>query len=128
MLDICVLNFVKEKKKYLYKIIFRRRGRMNAALYATRMGMRTAARRTAMQSRNVNTNQAQSALSGAWNAILSRNFSYVTFIVLGAITVETIYGGVTTGLWKAMNSGKLYDDIDWSKFVEEEEDEDEDDE
>ena len=101
---------------------------MNAALYATRMGMRTAARRTAMQSRNVNTNQAQSALSGAWNAILSRNFSYVTFIVLGAITVETIYGGVTTGLWKAMNSGKLYDDIDWSKFVEEEEDEDEDDE
>ena len=104
---------------------------MNAALFATRVGLRNAARTTGsrIQRRNVNTKEAQSALSGAWNTIVSRNFSYVTFIVLGAITVETIYGGVTTGLWKAMNSGKLYEDIDWTKFAEvEEEEEDEDDE
>ena len=79
---------------------------MNAALYASRLGARSAVKRSfTIQRRNVNTNQAQSAMSGAWNAIVSRNFSYVTFIVLGAITIETIYGGVTTGLWKAMNRG-----------------------
>ena len=101
---------------------------MNAALYATRLGVRTATRATAIQRRHVNTKEAQSAMSGAWNAIVSRNFSYVTFIVLGAITIETIYGGVTTGMWKAMNRGKLYSDIDWTKFVEKEEEEEEDDE
>jgi len=70
-----------------------------------------------------------SGMSEAWNAILSRNFSYITFIVLGAITVETIYGGVTNGLWNGMNRGKLYKDIDWSKFkAADDEEEDEDDE
>ena len=70
------------------------------------MGMQTpCVTMTAMQSRNVNTNQAPECVVWAWNAILSRNFSCVTFIVLGAITVETIYGG-SGGFVKAMNSGK----------------------
>lgn len=104
----------------------REKRKMNAALYAARHAGRTAFGRNAMLGRRQRSNK--SAVMNAWNAILSRNFSYITFIVLGAITLETIYGSATNGLWKVMNRGKLYQDIDWSKFEEEEEEEDEDDE
>ena len=101
---------------------------MNAALFASRVGIRAASQRLTVTTQKQAYSKQASAVSSAWNAVISRNFSYITFIVLGAITMETIYGGITTGLWKTMNRGKLYEDIDWTKFVEQEEEEEEDDE
>lgn len=99
---------------------------MNAALFASRLGIRAASQRATVTTQTRAFSKQASAVSGAWNAVISRNFSYITFIVFGAITMETIYGGMTTGLWNTMNRGKLYKDIDWTKFVEEEEEEEDD--
>ena len=48
------------------------------------------------------------------------NILYVTYIVAGCVVLEVFYGGITNGIWDAANKGKLYKQIDWSKFKEEE--------
>mmetsp|Transcript_14568 Transcript_14568/g.36864 ORF Transcript_14568/g.36864 Transcript_14568/m.36864 type:complete len:113 (+) Transcript_14568:104-442(+) len=68
-----------------------------------------------------------------YNTIMNSNAKYVLFIVTGAAVGEVVYGAIGDGIWRLNNRGKLYDDIDWSKWEslykdedeEEEEDEDE---
>ena len=50
------------------------------------------------------------------------NVSYLTYIVVGCVVVEAVYGSVTNYIWDTYNYGKLYHQIDWSKFKSEDED------
>mmetsp|Transcript_16263 Transcript_16263/g.23831 ORF Transcript_16263/g.23831 Transcript_16263/m.23831 type:complete len:89 (-) Transcript_16263:229-495(-) len=59
------------------------------------------------------------------NGILKNNVGYITAIIGAAIGVEFIYGKATYAVWSGLNSGKLYEHIDWSQFEEEDEDDDE---
>ena len=59
------------------------------------------------------------------------NIIYVTYVIAGAMVFEVLFGSTVEGLWKMSNRGKLYDDIDWSKWtpsVEDDDDDDDDDE
>ena len=49
--------------------------------------------------------------------------AYCTFIIVGAYVGENLFFQGTEGLWNSANKGKLYKDIDWSKFKVEDEDE-----
>lgn len=52
------------------------------------------------------------------------NASYVTYVVVGAIAFEAVYGTVTDIIWEQANRGRLYHHIDWAKFkTDEDEDE-----
>ena len=53
------------------------------------------------------------------------NILYVTYIVAGCVALEILYGGITNGIWDAANKGKLYKQIDWSKFKSEDDEEEE---
>lgn len=43
----------------------------------------------------------------------------------GIIVSETMFGGITDGIWASKNKGKTYDTIDWSVFAEDDDDEEE---
>mmetsp|Transcript_29824 Transcript_29824/g.30257 ORF Transcript_29824/g.30257 Transcript_29824/m.30257 type:complete len:90 (-) Transcript_29824:131-400(-) len=53
------------------------------------------------------------------------NIFYITYVVMGCVVVEMVYGSLTNSIWNSYNSGKLYHQIDWSKFKSEDEEEDE---
>eukprot|EP01041_Mallomonas_annulata_P001889 gene1889-3664_t len=54
------------------------------------------------------------------------NIFYITTIVIGCVVVEGVYGSLTNAVWNSYNSGKLYHQVDWSKFkVESDDDEEE---
>jgi hypothetical protein len=58
------------------------------------------------------------------------NIMYITYIVVGCVAIEVVYGSVTQSIWDNANKGKLYKQIDWTQFKsedDEDEDEDEDD-
>jgi len=67
-----------------------------------------------------------------YDALFSSNARYVLFVVVGAAAGEAVYGFVGDSLWHMNNRGKLYEDVDWSKweslYMGEDEDEDEDEE
>mmetsp|Transcript_31677 Transcript_31677/g.100610 ORF Transcript_31677/g.100610 Transcript_31677/m.100610 type:complete len:97 (+) Transcript_31677:260-550(+) len=94
---------------------------------ALRTGMRTALRAPAAAARRP---MSSSPLDMAGKTIFRSNITYVGYVVVGSVIMELLYGSVTEGMWNTMNSGKLYHQIDWSKWAFEldEEDEDEDDE
>ena len=57
------------------------------------------------------------------------NVAYITWIVGGILVAEGFTGGMTDMLWSSANSGRLYESVDWTKFVvEDDDDDDEDDE
>jgi len=64
-------------------------------------------------------------LTGFYNTIAKSNTTYITFIVVGLVTAEAVYGSVTDRVWAANNDGKTYDTVDWSTFAEDEEEEEE---
>jgi hypothetical protein len=68
-----------------------------------------------------------SALATMNKLVFRKNFSYVAFVVVGAVACDVIYGGVTDMVWDNMNRGRLFHQVDWSKFKGEDDD-DEDDE
>ena len=39
--------------------------------------------------------------------------------------IEVVYGSVTDSIWDSNNKGKLYHQIDWSKFKSEDDEEEE---
>lgn len=51
------------------------------------------------------------------------NVMYITYIASGCLVLGAIYGGAVDFIWNANNRGKLYKDIDWSKFKSEDDDE-----
>ena len=55
------------------------------------------------------------------------NVAYITWIVGGILVAEGFTGGMTDMLWSSANSGRLYESVDWTKFVVEDDDEDDDD-
>lgn len=55
------------------------------------------------------------------------NVAYITWIVGGILVAEGFTGGMTDMLWSSANSGRLYESVDWTKFVVEDDDDDEDD-
>mmetsp|Transcript_30578 Transcript_30578/g.33400 ORF Transcript_30578/g.33400 Transcript_30578/m.33400 type:complete len:89 (-) Transcript_30578:84-350(-) len=48
--------------------------------------------------------------------------SYITYIVAGCVVLEVVYGKVTNYVWESYNYGKLYHQVDWSKFKNADED------
>ncbi|CAM9925735.1 unnamed protein product [Phaeothamnion confervicola] len=67
-----------------------------------------------------------STLEAVYNRVWKSNAGYITYIVVGAIALEMVYGKATDALWDSVNKGKQYKDIDWSKFkTEDDEDEEE---
>jgi len=53
---------------------------------------------------------------------------YITYVVVGCVVVEAVYGGITNSIWESSNRGKLYKHIDWSKFKSEDDEEEEEEE
>ena len=66
----------------------------------------------------------QSLYRGVWR---KSNIMYITYVVVGCVAIEVVYGSVTTSIWNNANQGKLFHQIDWTQFKSED-DEDEDDE
>jgi hypothetical protein len=95
-----------------------------------RTGARVA--RSTMQ-RTIGQNRPMSGIPSMLYQTIWRksNILYITYVVAGCIVLEGVYGFATTSIWNTLNSGKLYHQIDWSKFKaiedddEEEEEEDE---
>jgi len=56
------------------------------------------------------------------------NVAYITWIVGGILVAEGFTGGMTDMLWSSANSGRLYESVDWTKFVVEDDDDDDEDE
>ena len=54
--------------------------------------------------------------------------SYITYIIVGCVAIEAIYGSVTQSIWDDANKGKQYKSVDWSKFKATEDDDDDEDE
>eukprot|EP01039_Chlorochromonas_danica_P008474 gene8474-9340_t len=44
------------------------------------------------------------------------NVAYITYVVVGLVAAEFVYGTATNYIWEQYNYGKLYHQIDWSKF------------
>ncbi|CAM9366397.1 unnamed protein product [Heterosigma akashiwo] len=63
-----------------------------------------------------------------YNTVWKSNITYITYILAGCVALETVYGGATEFVWEQANKGKLYHQVDWSKFQEEDEEEEEEDE
>ena len=53
------------------------------------------------------------------------NILYLTDIVVGCVVLEVVYGSVTDSIWESSNKGKLYHQVDWSKFKSEDDEEEE---
>lgn len=54
--------------------------------------------------------------SPLYRYVLRDNRAYFTFIVIGGAVVGGAYSAAGDFLWKSVNRGRLYDDIDWSKW------------
>ena len=55
------------------------------------------------------------------------NVAYITWIVGGILVAEGVTGGMSDMLWSAANRGRLYESVDWTKFIVEDDDDDDDD-
>eukprot|EP00596_Hydrurales_sp_CCMP1899_P003349 CAMPEP_0119042240 /NCGR_PEP_ID=MMETSP1177-20130426/14477_1 /TAXON_ID=2985 /ORGANISM="Ochromonas sp, Strain CCMP1899" /LENGTH=89 /DNA_ID=CAMNT_0007008879 /DNA_START=149 /DNA_END=418 /DNA_ORIENTATION=+ len=53
------------------------------------------------------------------------NILYITYIVVGCVVIEVVYGGITSSIWDTYNQGKLYKQIDWTKFKSEDDEDEE---
>jgi len=66
-------------------------------------------RTSRVQSRAYSGRGPSNSLEAAYHVIAKRNPTYITFILFGAIVLETMYGGVTNSIWSAANNGvRLY--------------------
>eukprot|EP00638_Chattonella_subsalsa_P006208 CAMPEP_0117755682 /NCGR_PEP_ID=MMETSP0947-20121206/13597_1 /TAXON_ID=44440 /ORGANISM="Chattonella subsalsa, Strain CCMP2191" /LENGTH=66 /DNA_ID=CAMNT_0005575063 /DNA_START=179 /DNA_END=382 /DNA_ORIENTATION=+ len=64
-----------------------------------------------------------------YNTVWKSNITYITYILAGCVALEVVYGKTTDFIWETANKGKLYEQVDWSKFAaEDDDDEDEDEE
>ena len=56
------------------------------------------------------------------------NIAYITWIIGGVLVGEFVTGYGIDSMWSSVNSGRTYDQIDWTKFKVEDDEDDEDDE
>jgi hypothetical protein len=71
------------------------------------------------------------SLGTLYKTVFKRNITYVTYVMVGAVVAESVWGKTFDAMWSASNQGKLYEHNDWSKWEfdwGDDEDEDEDDE
>jgi hypothetical protein len=52
----------------------------------------------------------------AYHVLFKKNISYIMYVLLGAIVLETFYGNIGNAVWNAANHGKTFETVDWSKF------------
>jgi hypothetical protein len=60
--------------------------------------------------------RAYTQSSPLYQYVLKSNATYVTFILLGAAIGGGLYSAAGDFIWKSVNRGRLYDQIDWSKW------------
>ena len=48
--------------------------------------------------------------------VMQSNVTYVSFVILGAAFGGGAYNMAGDALWRSINRGRLYDQIDWSKW------------
>mmetsp|Transcript_27011 Transcript_27011/g.77923 ORF Transcript_27011/g.77923 Transcript_27011/m.77923 type:complete len:128 (-) Transcript_27011:74-457(-) len=65
-------------------------------------------------------------LTNWYNIFGKSNVAYITWIVGGILVAEGFTGGMTDMLWSSANSGRLYESVDWTKFIVEDDDDDDD--
>ena len=102
-------------------------GRLGAAGGARGFGARSAhvSRPSVRSASSAAAGVPQQLYQNVWR---KSNILYVTYIVAGCVAIEILYGGLTNGIWDAANKGKLYKQIDWSKFKSEDDEEEEEEE
>ncbi|GAB9473752.1 Ubiquinol cytochrome c reductase subunit qcr9 [Globisporangium polare] len=66
-------------------------------------------------------------LESAYQVFMKNNVTYVGTILIAAVVVEGVYGGVTNAIWESSNRGRLYHHIDWSQFKSDDDDDEEED-
>jgi len=64
-----------------------------------------AARRAAIAPARAMSTAARTPASIVYNLVFKRNLTYITYVVVGAITLEVVYGAVTDGFWGSVNKG-----------------------
>ncbi|KAH9257264.1 hypothetical protein BASA81_004421 [Batrachochytrium salamandrivorans] len=57
-----------------------------------------------------------SSPSPVYKTVLSSNFTYVTAIVLSTAVLSGVYGKTIDFYWQQINRGRLYHQIDWTKW------------
>jgi hypothetical protein len=117
-------------------------GRRESTMLFARVASRAGAGAGALaRSATLSSHMARRAASGAASSsgssggssslrALSRvafksNAAYITYIVVGCVVCDAVYGNVMDGMWDSINKGKQYKDIDWSKFKMEDDDDEE---
>ncbi|KAG5176799.1 ubiquinol-cytochrome C reductase [Tribonema minus] len=66
-----------------------------------------------------------STLKTMYKYVFRSNATYVTYIVVGVVVLEAIYGKAIDTLWDSVNKGKQFKDVDWSKFKSDDDEEEE---
>ena len=84
--------------------------KMNSMIRSTRM-LRPAVTGVASQQR-----RSYQKASPFYNLVLKSNVTYVTFVLVGAAVAGGLYGATMDFVWKSYNRGRLYDQIDWTKW------------
>lgn len=77
--------------------------------------------RTAVAQRQMSS-LPQSLYQKVWK---KSNVAYLTYVVVGCVVIEGVYGGFTNFIWDGVNRGKLYHQIDWTKFKSEDDEDEE---
>lgn len=57
-----------------------------------------------------------SSPSPVYKTVLSSNFVYVTAILLSTVVLSGAYGKTIDFYWQQINRGRLYHQIDWTKW------------
>jgi len=60
--------------------------------------------------------RAYSKGSPLYSMVLKSNVTYVTFVLLGAAIGGGAYNAAGDFIWRSINRGRLYDQIDWTKW------------
>lgn len=100
-LHVCVqLGFVRVCGVHLFTYRMQRH-----ALFAARSAV-SAATSAGSRAASAASSPGASSIGGlAYNLVFRRNVTYVSYVLVGAIVLEGVYGTVTDGLWSSMNKG-----------------------
>lgn len=72
----------------------------------------------ALRSSSVFAQQRRNYSKGSvlYQNVLKSNFTYLIFIFTGAAVTSGVYNTTGDFVWKQLNRGRLYEQIDWSKW------------
>lgn len=81
-----------------------------------------------MQRRSMSTPGAGIGQALYQNVWKKSTISYITYIVVGCVAIEAVFGNVSQSIWDNANKGKQFKSVDWSKFKATEADDEEEEE